>query len=157
MIGLLFLIQSALTVSLTSMNAYWSFSAVISLMGIVQGGAGGLFMTAVVDAVGVTHARYAYSIENMCDVFVAGFATQMYGNIGDKFFRTEPLETTIEFIKNGTFEVIDIEEERVELDYVYQIAGVCIFLAALMSYRGFALEKKNTGNGKYEVDDSILD
>merc|ERR1712178_80881 len=102
MIGILFTIQSFLTIFLTSMDTYWAFVAIVSLMGMVQGGAGGLFMTAVVDAVGVTHARYAYSIENMCDVFVAGFATQMYGNIGDKFFRTEPLETTIEFIKNGT-------------------------------------------------------
>lgn len=142
LIGGLFIIQSILTISITSMNTYWSFTAVVSLMGLVQGGAGGMFMTAVVDAVGVNHARYAYSIENMLDVFVCGFATQLYGNIGDKFFRTPPMQTTLEFVKNGTFTVIDEGVEKVELDYVYHMAGVCIFIAGLLSYRGYCLEMK---------------
>lgn len=142
LIGGLFIVQSVLTISVTSMNTYWSFTAVVSLMGLVQGGAGGMFMTAVVDAVGVNHARYAYSIENMLDVFVCGFATQLYGNIGDKFFRTPPMQTTLEFVKNGTFTVIDEGVEKVELDYVYHMAGVCIFIAGILSYRGYCLEMK---------------
>ena len=65
------------------MMSYWSFGLIVGLIGLVQGAAGGLFLTMIIDAVGVDLGRYGYSLQSAMSVFVSGLGTQFYGVIGD--------------------------------------------------------------------------
>jgi len=85
-IAVLFILQSVCTavIPLVPAKNYVLFAALIGGIGCLQGGTGGLFMTAAIDAVGVNLARYAYSVENTIDVIVAGGVVHLYGSMVDK-------------------------------------------------------------------------
>merc|ERR1712178_596292 len=82
-VAVLFFIQATLTAVQSRMISYWSFSVIVCLIGLVQGASGGLFLTMIVDSVGVDLGRYAYSLQSALSVFVSGLGTQFYGVIGD--------------------------------------------------------------------------
>ena len=85
-IGMLFIVQGFLTAMIPKVDSYVAFAGLISAIGCLQGGTGGLFMTAAIDAVGCNLARYAYSVENTIDVMVAGGIVHLYlvGLVKDK-------------------------------------------------------------------------
>lgn len=115
MISFLFAIQCLLTLLIPQVDSSLGFMALVCLIGSVQGGAGGLFMTAAIDAVGVELARYAYSVENAVDVIVSGGVVHMYGRMVDK---SDPL-----VIKNPE-------------DKIFYYASFFIFVASIVSFIG---------------------
>jgi len=120
-ISILFILQGILTILLTKADSYFKFCVVIGLMGGIQGGAGGLFLTASIDAVGVNLARYAYSVENTIDVFIAGLAVHMYGHFCDK---------------------TKLDNENPQ-STIFYIAGGFIFVSGLVSLIGCKMKKFN--------------
>lgn len=127
------------TASLTQAQNFQHMAGLIFIIGCLQGGAGGLFMTAVVDAVGVNLAKYAFGLENCLDVFVAGFATQAYGGIGDRFFKSE-------IVDKG-----EVVGEVVNLDYVFYTTGCCILIAGVVALFGARIEKMTEVVDKEDV------
>lgn len=83
-IAILFTMQCFFTALIPRCDNYYIFMVLIMMIGALQGGTGGLFMTAAVDSVGVKLARYSYSVENTIDVVVAGGVVHLYGRMVDK-------------------------------------------------------------------------
>ena len=118
-VAVLFFIQASLTAVQPLMVSYWSFAVIVGCIGLVQGAAGGLFLTMIIDTVGVGLGRYGYSLQSALSVFVSGLGTQFYGVIGDGLNEAQTFETNC---SNGT--MIDKEfGARHQQDYIFYLSA----------------------------------
>ena len=119
-LGILFFFQALATYTLVKVNNTTYFTFLVICMGCIQGGAGGLFMTAAIDAVGAIRARYAFSVENTIDIFVAACVVHLYGRMVDKS---------------------DEKEWKNPNDKVFLYASCFILISSLISFYGSRLRQ----------------
>jgi len=148
-VAVLFFIQACLTAVQPLMVSYWSFAVIVGCIGLVQGAAGGLFLTIIIDTVGVGLGRYGYSLQSALSVFVSGLGTQFYGVIGDALNGDFKFETNC---ANGT--MIDTEfGAKHQQDYIFYLSAAFILLASALGLLGSKLavfKEPNTDHDQEE-------
>lgn len=148
--AILFFIQACLTAVQSRMLSYWSFSVIVSLIGLVQGAAGGLFLTMVIDAVGVDLGRYAYSLQSAMSVFVSGIGTAFYGRIGDALNDDVTFELNC---KNGTM-IDEAGWAKNDQDYIFYLSAAFILLASALALLGSKLPQFSHNTEANNQDDN---
>lgn len=128
-IAVLFLLQCICTGALPKVEDKGYFTMLVICIGSIQGGAGGLFMTAAIDAVGAVRARYAYSVENTIDIFVAACVVHLYGGMVDR---------------------TDEKQWKNPSDKVFVYASVFILISAMISLYGSRLRQFSDENDDEE-------